>query len=188
MTLEQSLYELYLTWRVWLFVVWPPLPLLLIPSSSSPPLPFPSTAHLILVACFSGKSLDVRGLGSYLWDISVSCSLGGLWVWEAWVHNYGRFWWHVIWGGVFGCERLGFTPMEDFLPCSLGGLWMNERLGFAPMGDFCWHVVWEIFGYERLGFTPIGDFGGMFSGGYLDVRGLGSHLWEISAPCSLGVQ
>ena len=53
-------------------------------------------------------------------------------------------------------------------------------------GRFWWHVLWEVFGYERRGFTPMGDFGGMFSWGSLDVRGLGSHLWEISVPCSLG--
>ena len=50
------------------------------------------------------------------------------------------------------------------MACSLGGIWMNERLGFTPMGYF----------------------GGMFSGKSFDVRGLGSHLWEILLACSLG--
>ena len=50
---------------------------------------------------FSGRSFDVRGLGSHLWEILVACSLGAIWM----------------------NERLGFTPMGDF-----GGMFSGRYL------------------------------------------------------------
>ena len=60
---------------------------------------------------FSGKSFDVRGLGSHLWEILVACSLGGLWM----------------------NERLGFTPMGDF-----GVMFSGKSFDVRGLGSHLW--------------------------------------------------